>query len=37
VDLTSVSRRALRYRAEREATSNAPRVREAKAIETTWL
>jgi hypothetical protein len=33
-DLTSVWRRAFRYRAEREATANALRVREAKAIET---
>lgn len=34
-DLTSVWRRAFRYRAEREATSNAFRVRERKPIETT--
>jgi hypothetical protein len=34
-DLTSVWRRAFRYRAEREATANALRVREGKAIETT--
>lgn len=34
VDLTSVWRRAFRYRAEREATANALRVREGKAIET---
>jgi hypothetical protein len=33
-DLTSVWRRAFRYRAEREATANALRVREAKSIET---
>jgi hypothetical protein len=33
-DLTSVWRRAFRYRAEREATANALRLREAKAIET---
>lgn len=33
-DLASVWRRALRYRAEREATANALRVREGKAIET---
>lgn len=33
-DLTSVWRRAFRYRAEREATANALRVREGKAIET---
>ncbi|MEO8383268.1 MAG: hypothetical protein ABI779_26665 [Acidobacteriota bacterium] len=32
-DLTSVWRRAFRYRAEREATSNALRVREGKPIE----
>lgn len=32
-DLTSVWRRAFRYRAEREATANALRVREGKAIE----
>jgi hypothetical protein len=35
VDLTSVWRRAFRYRAEREATANALRVREGKPIETT--
>ena len=34
VDLTSVWRRAFRYRAEREATANALRVREGKPIET---
>jgi hypothetical protein len=33
-DLTSVWRRAFRYRAEREATANALRVREGKSIET---
>jgi hypothetical protein len=33
-DLTSVWRRAFRYRAEREATANALRVREGKAVET---
>ena len=33
-DLTSVWRRAFRYRAEREATANALRVREGKTIET---
>ena len=33
VDLSSVWRRAFRYRAEREATANALRVREGKAIE----
>lgn len=33
-DLTSVWRRAFRYRAEREATANALRVREGKLIET---
>jgi hypothetical protein len=33
-DLTSVWRRAFRYRAEREATANALRVREEKSIET---
>ncbi|HEX8746345.1 MAG TPA: hypothetical protein VF717_04040 [Pyrinomonadaceae bacterium] len=33
-DLTSVWRRAFRYRAEREATANVLRVREGKAIET---
>ncbi|MEA2415259.1 MAG: hypothetical protein QOI58_1916 [Thermoanaerobaculia bacterium] len=33
VDLTSVWRRAFRYRAEREATANALRVREGKAID----
>jgi hypothetical protein len=33
-DLSSVWRRALRYRAEREATANALRVREGKSIET---
>ncbi|HVG33944.1 MAG TPA: hypothetical protein VM911_12725 [Pyrinomonadaceae bacterium] len=32
-DLTSVWRRAFRYRAEREATANALRVREGKSIE----
>jgi hypothetical protein len=34
-DLTFVWRRAFRYRAEREATANALRVREGKPIETT--
>jgi hypothetical protein len=34
VDLTSVWRRAFRYRAEREATANALRAREGKPIET---
>lgn len=34
VDLTSVWRRAFRYRAEREAAANALRVREGKPIET---
>ncbi|HEX9983928.1 MAG TPA: hypothetical protein VGF69_11740 [Thermoanaerobaculia bacterium] len=34
-DLTSVWRRAFRYRAEREATANALRVREGKPIEPT--
>ena len=34
VDLTFVWRRAFRYRAEREATANALRVREGKPIET---
>jgi len=34
-DLTSLWRRAFRYRAEREATANALRVREGKSIETT--
>jgi len=34
VDLTGVWRRAFRYRAEREATANALRVREGKPIET---
>ena len=34
VDLTSVWRRAFRYRAEREATANALRVRDGKPIET---
>ena len=34
VDLSSVWRRAFRYRAEREATANALRVREGKPIET---
>jgi hypothetical protein len=34
-DLSSVWRRAFRYRAEREATANALRVREGKAIDTT--
>jgi hypothetical protein len=34
VDLTSVWRRAFRYRAEREATANALRVREGKPIQT---
>jgi hypothetical protein len=33
-DLTSVWRRAFRYRAEREAAANALRVREGKSIET---
>jgi len=33
-DLTSVWRRAFRYRAEREATANTLRVREGKSIET---
>lgn len=33
-DLSSVWRRAFRYRAEREATANALRIREGKAIET---
>ena len=33
-DLTSVWRRGFRYRAEREATANALRVREGKSIET---
>jgi hypothetical protein len=33
VDLTSVWRRAFRYRAEREATANALRIREGKPIE----
>ena len=33
-DLTSLWRRAFRYRAEREATANAIRVREGKSIET---
>ncbi|HEY0157425.1 MAG TPA: hypothetical protein VGF28_09090 [Thermoanaerobaculia bacterium] len=33
-DLTSVWRRAFRYRAEREATANALRVREGKPVET---
>jgi hypothetical protein len=33
-DLSSVWRRAFRYRAEREATANALRVREGKPIET---
>src|SRR6476659_3841870 len=33
-DLTSVWRRAFRYRAEREAAANALRVREGKPIET---
>jgi len=33
VDLTSVWRRAFRYRAEREATANALRVRVGKSIE----
>jgi len=33
-DLTSVWRRAFRFRAEREATANAVRVREGKPIET---
>ena len=35
VDMASVWRRAFRYRAEREATANALRVREGKPIETT--
>ncbi|HEV7487559.1 MAG TPA: hypothetical protein VGQ65_17970 [Thermoanaerobaculia bacterium] len=35
VDVTSVWRRAFRYRAEREATANALRVREGKPIEST--
>jgi len=35
VDLTSVWRRAFRYRAEREATANALRARAGKPIETT--
>ena len=35
VDLTSVWQRAFRYRAEREATANALRIREGKPIETT--
>jgi hypothetical protein len=34
VDVTSVWRRAFRFRAEREATANALRVREGKTIET---
>lgn len=34
VDLSSVWRRAFRYRAEREATANVMRLREGKAIET---
>jgi len=34
VELSSVCRRAFRYRAEREATANALRVREGKSIET---
>jgi len=34
VDLSSVWRRAFRYRAEREATANASRVREGRPIET---
>jgi hypothetical protein len=34
VDLTTVWRRAFRYRAEREATANALRLREGKPIET---
>jgi hypothetical protein len=34
-DLTSLWRRAFRYRAEREATANALRAREGKSIETT--
>ena len=34
VDLSSIWRRAFRYRAEREATANALRVREGKPIET---
>jgi hypothetical protein len=34
VDLSSLWRRAFRYRAEREATANALRVREGKPIET---
>jgi hypothetical protein len=33
-DLTSLWRRAFRYRAEREATANALRIREGKSIET---
>ena len=33
-DLSSVWRRAFRYRAEREATANVLRVREGKSIET---
>jgi hypothetical protein len=33
-DMTSVWRRAFRYRAEREASANALRIREGKAIET---
>jgi hypothetical protein len=33
-DLSSLWRRAFRYRAEREATANALRVREGKSIET---
>jgi hypothetical protein len=33
-DLSSVWRRAFRYRAEREATAKALRVREGKSIET---
>jgi hypothetical protein len=35
VDVTSVWRRAFRYRAEREATANALRIREGKPIEPT--
>ena len=35
VDVSAVWRRAFRYRAEREATANALRVREGKPIETT--
>jgi hypothetical protein len=35
VDVTSVWRRAFRYRAEREATANALRIREGKPIEST--